>query len=416
MHTVVLSLSQLVNLGLFARAFKYDEVGLWLTLLAIGQWLTLAYFGQASVLLSRVGQLGRGTGRDAEEILTNSLVLVVSVSVCLLVGVSAIHQFIGWGFVLKVSTILAGIETEITCVLALSLSILIAPTGLATFSMHACQRGDIANKILVLSQLLVTAAVSGAVWFDLPLWLVGPLSLSAPLLGGIACWIVGRKKLCVPRIRFRLAKPRAIRGAFVVGAAFLAVDASQLFLTRMPDFLVARLHGVSAVGPFGAVGRLPLLLAMATQGIMMPYFPALREARAVGDVVWVGQIVRRTFIGISALSVFGALAIWTWGASFIAAWTGSTHYADEKLIVAAGFQAMALSAFSWLSTILSARSQEGLLGTSALAAGALFLALALWWGTHFGPVGVAFAQAVGLSVVVLPLMLLARSHTEGLFS
>jgi O-antigen/teichoic acid export membrane protein len=296
---------------------------------------------------------------------------------------------------------------------ALLVSLLAIPAGLGTFSVFAHQRGDLMHMIMSAGSMISLGVAGVAIWLHQPLWLAGAITLSGPLLGGVALWIIGLANDLVPRPQWALVDRNNLNGVMKAGFMFLLIDAATLMLLRTPDLVVAHMHGVDAVGPFASVGRLPLLMIALFQALLLPFWPALGEATHRGDHGWVRQIVIRTLLMVVGLWIVGALSIWFLGPFFIQLWTGSSDFSNRGLIAAACIQSLGLGLFAWLSVLLSALSEQlklvGLMMLSSLA----FLTLAYIWGNQFGPVGVALAQAGALLFCAVPLGSLVLNRKLG---
>src|SRR5213075_2100280 len=92
------------------------------------------------------------------------------------------------------------------------------------------------------------------------LWVLGAGTIASTALGGLALWAIGGGRGLVPRLGWRWVERADVALAWRTGLHFLAIDASALILLRTPEVIVARLHGVAAVGPFASVGRMPALM------------------------------------------------------------------------------------------------------------------------------------------------------------
>lgn len=134
-------------------------------------------------------------------------------------------------------------------VAALVVSLLALPAGLGPFSVFAHQRGDLVHMVMSSGSLISLGSAGVAIWLQQPLWLVGAITLSGPLLGGVALWIMGLGNGLVPRPQWVLVVSNHAGEMTKAGFMFLLIDATTLMLLRTPDLLVAHLHGVDAVDP-----------------------------------------------------------------------------------------------------------------------------------------------------------------------
>lgn len=394
---------QLVGLGMLVRYVGKEQYGLWMTVLAATTWITLANLGQTSVLLTKLGALALTDRPAAQRVFSASAFLVTSFSIMLILFLVLAGSFLPWGQLFNAEGPATDFSVGAIATAALVISLLALPAGLGPFSVFAHQRGDLVHMVMSVGSLVSLGGAGVTVLLHQPLWLVGAITLSGPLLGGVALWFVGLANGLIPRLQWALVDRNTLRGVMNAGFMFLLIDATSLMLLRSPDLIVAHLHGVDAVGPFASVGRLPLLMIALFQALLLPFWPALGEATHRGDHDWVRRIVVRTLLMILGLWSAGAVGIWFLGAFFIHLWTGSGDFSNRELIAAACAQSLGLGLFAWLSVLLSALSLQRMLVVTSGLASLTFLTLAFYLGSRFGPVGVALAQASALLLCAVPL-------------
>lgn len=399
----VYAATQLVGLGLLVRYVGKEQYGLWMTVLAVTTWMTLANLGQTSALLTKLGAVALTDRPAAQRVFSASAFVVTTFSTALILFLVLAGAFLPWGQLLNAEGITTDFAVGAIAVAALVVSLLALPAGLGAFSVFAHQRGDLMHMHMSAGSLVSLVAAGVAIFLHQPLWLVGAITLSGPLLGGVALWILGLANGLVPRPRWLLVDRNTLRSVLKPGFIFLLIDATTLMLLRTPDVIVAHLHGVDAVGPFASVGRLPLLMIALFHAVLLPYWPALGEAAHRGDREWVLRIVKNTLVLVLGVWVVGAVGIWFLGAFFIQLWTGSSDFSSRGLIAAACAQSLGLGLFAWLSILLSALSVQRMLVVTSGLASLVYLTLAFVLGDQYGPVGVALAQAVALLFCAVPL-------------
>lgn len=396
-------MSQLIALGMLVRYVGKEQYGLWMTVLAVTTWMPLANLGQTSVLLTKLGAVALTDRPAAHRIFSVSTLLVTTLSAVLILCLLLAGPFLPWGHFFNAEGVTTNSEVGTVAMAAIVVSLLALPAGLGSFAVFSHQRGDLVHVFMSAGSLLSLGAAGFAIWLSQPLWLVGALTLSGTLLGGVALWVIGLANGLVPHPRLVLVDSKTLRGVMNTGFLFLLVDATTLMLLRTPDVIVAHMHGIGAVGAFASVGRLPLLMMALFLSVLLPYWPALGEANQRGDHYWVRRIVMRTLLMVVGLWGIGAVGIWFVGAFFVELWTGAIDYSNRGLIAAACVQSLGLGLFAWLSVLLSALSQQRLLAVTLGLASLVFLPLAFLLGGWFGPVGVALAQAGALLLCVVPL-------------
>lgn len=399
----VYAASQFVGLGMLVRYVDKEQYGLWMTIMALTTWMTIGSLGQMSALLTKLGAVALTDRQAAQRIFSASTFIVMAVSAALVLFLELADAYLPWGQLLNTSGTMTDSAISAIAVAALVVSVVALPASLGSFSVLAHQRGDFVHMIMSAGTLVSLGAAGAAIFLNQPLWLVGSITLSGPLLGGVASWIFGLASGLVPCPRWELVDRNALRSVLKPGFIFLLIDAATLVLLRTPDVIVAHLHGLEAVGPFASVGRLPLLMIALFQALLLPYWPALGDAAHRGDWEWVLRLVKNTLALVLGVWVVGVAGIWFLGGFFIRVWTGSSDFSSSGLIAAACVQSLGLGLFAWLSVLLSALSMQRALVVTLSLTSLAYLTLAFVFGSQYGPVGVALAQATALLFCAVPL-------------
>lgn len=402
-YQFVYAVAQLVVMGVLARYLGPEQFGLWMTVLALTTWMPLANLGQNSVLLTKMGGIALTDHVASQRVFTASAFLVTAITVVLVIPLLATGPYFPWAEMLNGKDAMTDSEIGILVVAVLLVSLLAIPASLGASSVFASQRGDIVHMVMSMGSLFSLGLVGIGVWLKGPLWLIGSIAVSGPLLGGLTLWAQGLSNGMVPIPKLSALDPNAVRSAMKVGATFLFVDLTTLLLMRTPDVIVAHLQGVAAVGAFASVGRLPLLMMALFQALLLPFWPAIGEAANRGDLDWIRRMTKYTLLLILGIWAAGAAGMWTLGAFFIELWMGSADFANSDLIRAACAQSLGLGLFAWISILLSALSRQRLLVMISGLTALIFLPLAFFCGDRYGPVGVALAQAGALLFCAVPL-------------
>ncbi|WP_157817736.1 lipopolysaccharide biosynthesis protein [Candidatus Thiodictyon syntrophicum] len=397
----VYAATQLVALGMLVRYVGREQYGLWMTILAVTTWVPVANMGQTAVLLTRLGALAHTDRPAACRVFSASALLVACAAAGLLLIIVLFVPLVSWSGLPDGDASLR--LAQATATAALTVSVLALPAMLAGFAIFAHQRGDLVHMIMSAASLVGLAAMAIAMRLQQPLWVVGGLSLAAPLLGGLTLWWLGLATGLMPRPRWALVDGKTLTNLMKTGLLFFLTDAAAILLLRSPDVIVASVDGVDAVGPFASVGRLPLLLVAVFQAVLLPFWPALGEAAQRRDYEWIARTARYTLMLVLGLWAAAAAGIGLLGALFVEVWMGAAGFSTPGLLAAACLQALGLGLFSWLLVLLGALSMQRKLVVVAGVTTLIFLPLAFLSGTWLGPVGVALAQALALLCCAVPL-------------
>jgi O-antigen/teichoic acid export membrane protein len=137
--------------------------------------------------------------------------------------------------------------------------------------------------------------------------------------------------------------------------------------------------------------------------VIVPLWPAVADAQARGDRVWILRAARRSLALVLALWAIGALGISLFGPLFIRLWTGHPELVDHPLLAAALVQSLGQALLAWLTIFLGALSLQRLQIVVMTTAVLVYLVLALVLGARLGPLGVALAQAAASLLIGLPM-------------
>jgi O-antigen/teichoic acid export membrane protein len=410
--------SLLAVLAIVARQVPREVYGLWLTVLTITTWTPLVALGQNAVVLTAVGAVARTDPAAVARAFGASFHVVLTMTVALVLLLLVAMPWAPWPVWLNASSAKAQTAASGVAVAGIAVSLAAVPFVLAGYVLHARQRGDIVHSAMTGGCLASVATVVGAVALGLPMWAIGAFAVSGPLIGGM--WLVTRHVggPLLPWPRWQSIDARSVRPAVVMGTQFVVIDLLTFAVVRTPELIVAQLHGVEQVAAFGSAGRLPMLVLAACQAVMLPYWPALSAAAVRGDRKWIRAILLRSLTLILAMGIAIGLLVATIGPAFIGLWLGDSQLVGHELLIAACAQSVGMSFLAWHLVVMGALSHQraslGVLALTALAYGVTAWLL----GSQWGPVGVAWAQAVALLCVAAPtgLWLLRRRLRASLTS
>jgi O-antigen/teichoic acid export membrane protein len=403
LYQVVCALCQMVALGMLIRVQGAERFGLWTTVAALTALLPLALLGQQSALLTRLSGVALTDPAESARVFSASCLIVSAASLLCLALLAAVAPSLPWGQLLNAGTLTQGLATR-TVLAGLVVATVSLPLTHAATAFLAHQRGDLVHLANIVGALTALIAVALALGLDAPLWAVGSLILAGPSAAGLWLWGRGCATGLVPRPSLGLIDRATLRGQFGAGLQFLVAEATNAILLRTPELIVARLHGVEQVARFAVTGRLCVLMLALYWVVIVPLWPAVADARARGDRVWILRAARRSLALVLAIWAVGALGISLFGPTFIRLWTGAPELVDRSLLSAALIQSLGQALLAWLTIFLGALSLQRLQMIVMTTAVLVYLVLALVLGAHLGPLGVALAQAAASLLVGLPMI------------
>ena len=402
LHQAAYASSQLLATGIISRAVAADQFGLWLTVFALTTWVPLLSIGQYAVLLTTLGSVARRDRAAATRAYGASFAIAASSACVVLAALLFGAPWTPWPAWLNADTpALAAMTTPVVMAM-LGATLLAVPLTLMGFAVFAHQRGDLVHLAMISGSVAGTLALLLAAATHQPLWVLGATAVAGPLLGGL--WIAWRHAggRYLPRLALGQLHRSDVGTALKMGLALAAADLLLFAIVRTPDLVVARLHGLDAVGPFGAVGRVPVLLLAVFQALMLPYWPALADAVHQGDVRRVRRIAVRSLATILGIWAAVSVVLVGWGLPLFRVWLGDGVQVQQPLLVAACGQSLGIGLLAWLMVVLNAQVRTRTLLATLAAAACIYVALAVWLGLRSGPVGVAHGQVIGMLAELLP--------------
>lgn len=208
------------------------------------------------------------------------------------------------------------------------------PLSAVARAQFALQRGYQINLLNAASQLLATlmlVLLSRDREPTLPFYIA---LCGWPVLAGLLNAMMVRATGDVrQRPAFSGIDGQMVRGLIRTGSQFIAFQIGLSVLLLGDNVLVGLLLGHEALAQYAVAARLYGALASISALFLMPYWPALRDAVAAGDLAWAARTFWRSFWASTLIG--GALvACVTIGArTILVLWMGRTFEADQWLVV-----------------------------------------------------------------------------------
>jgi O-antigen/teichoic acid export membrane protein len=311
--------TQLVAIGIAARALRSDELGTYLVMASVVAWLGLAAVGVGPGLTQRIAVAnangdvaGEATAFSSSIALAGLFVVIVSGAV-LIVATAATSG----GTMQSVVT-----DDVRTAALILGLA---TATQVWLSIFEAAQLGHqeqyVANAFYALGLactlvilLLIGSALATVTAF------VGA-TVVPPLLARI-----GNAGLYVARRRYLLTRRismRAARGVLSTSVAFAALSLGSVASQQIGFLWLAHSAGPAATISLGVMFRLNTAAYGVVALVTQPFWPAVADAVARHDSAWARRAYRRaSWLTVTFALAYGAGLV-TVGPLFIDLWTGA---------------------------------------------------------------------------------------------
>jgi len=401
----VYALSQFIILAALLRYIGAERFGMWTTIWSIAAWGLVAHFGIGHALLTSLGKTATTDPHRAGKILTASVVLVGSVSGCLIALACLIAPQLDWPAILNVRDPQAVREAGSIAVLAIVMALAGLPASLGGTALLARQRGRASYIALIAAHMACALTVVAGVAWGWSLTRLTLVVLSPPIVAGIAQWTL----LLSGSAAMRLGRwDRSVAFALVgSGGRFFIMELVGIGLMQTGPFIIAQRLGAIVVTPYAAMFRLVGLVLAVYTVVVLAYWPAFGDAAARGDHAWFARALRWSLTKTLGLWAVAAVGIYVFGDGFIGWWLGPealpTHALKVWMIVFVGLHGL----FLWMTTPLKGL---GLLRGQIISGTAmtlLFIPLAVWLCGRYDAAGVPMAQSAAILLIGLPVNALA---------
>jgi O-antigen/teichoic acid export membrane protein len=291
---------------------------------------------------------------------------------------------------------------------------------IAAYVQRLCdslQQGYLTRFASVFSRIASFLFIIAGIHFKVSLPVLVTFSLMPTIASLFAYGILLKKypwmKFQPKAISFKTIKSVISTGIHGLGAMI----AYSVMLSTIPLIISNRMGAAFVIG-FSVANQLVMLITNAINTISTPFWPAITEAMAKDDKVWVRKATKR-FFSISIVTVIlGSLAFFVFGRSIINMWThNNAAIPSWSLLLSLSIWMILLVINANLCTVLNALTRfkgQAICG-SIIAIVTIFVAYLI--GPAYGVAGISWVYTGGFCIRCL--CLAAELHLErrkGLFA
>lgn len=220
-------------------------------------------------------------------------------------------------------------------------------------------------------------------------------------------------------VRFRMAQRKYAKTLLSSGVVFLVSNVANMLKRGSPTLIVAHVLGTAGVPPFSVPLAMFTIGMSACELLSGSLWPAYGEAAARDDWPWISRAFR---IGsdvalhtAALIAVLGAVA----GDEVMKIWTPRVALPSRALFMVLALWMISQAAQYTVNTLLCGLNRNRPLMFILTAEGALTCIFGVWFGRHWGAVGVAASMfAVGtvstlfVNVVTIPMATEGRLRVQ----
>ena len=396
----------LVNLLLVPMLLRYlgaERYGLWVTITSTVSMFVLLDIGVANTLTNLVAEAyAAGDERLAAEYFSSAFWTVCGVSSVIGLAAWLLWPHVDWAAVFHVSG--PALAPAASRAMAVSVALLLCslPAGLAARLLAGYQELHLANIFAAVGSVgsLLGVVTGLRLGFGLPALVAG---YAAPIVGANVLsllWIVFFHKPWIsplPRLLRRAHVERILRS----GGQFFIIQVAGLVVMNSDNLVLSHFLSPAAVTPYNTTWRLTGYV-LALQGLPIgAMWPALAEAHARHDLLWIRTAYRRMRSVTLAILFAACCVLLLFGKSLIRLWAGAAAVPGTPLLVLMCAWMCLCAVTVYQANLMGAVSRVGRQALSSGIAAAVNLLLSLWWVRSLGQTGVILATVVSYSIFVV---------------
>jgi O-antigen/teichoic acid export membrane protein len=342
---------RLAVIPLSLRLLGAEQYGLWLAVGSLIAWGGMADLGLAPGLVNLVASAcGRRDREAARRYISSALAAYTALAGLLLVVFIAASGWQGLPRLLGVRSPELAAQARVLVALcgglfAATSVIRVIPTTCTAlqegyYGAWSQIAGSLAGLLLLVvlvwrgGSLLEYAVVMGAPTLAAQLWL--------------GAFFFGRRHRDL-RPSLRYCDRASLRALWGVGGWLTLQQAANLAVLYSANLIIANRLGAAAVPEYSVPYALFAVLTSVAWYIVSPYLPAYAEAKASGDVAWIGRRAKQALAGTVGILGLGGAVLVAAGPLGVRLWTGGQVAPARGLL-------MALACFSLLKACSNSNS------------------------------------------------------------
>lgn len=321
--------TQLLAIGIAARALPSQDLGSYLVMASVVAWLGLAAVGVGPGLTQRISVATANGDLAGEATAFSSSVTLAGLFVAVASAAVLIVALVATSGGAAQSTITADVRTA-ALLLGLATA---AQVWLSIFEAaqlgHQEQHFTNAFYALGLACVLVILLVVGSALVTVTAFVAA--TVVPPLIARMA-----NAGLYVARRRYLLTRQVSMReavGILSTSVAFAALSLGSLASQQLGFLWLAYVAGPVAAVSLGVMFRLNTAAYSVVALVTQPFWPAVADAVARRDSDWARRAYRRVLWLTVSFAVAYAVGLLTVGSRFIGLWTGTHVLVPPVLMV-----------------------------------------------------------------------------------
>ena len=411
--------TSLVSVPLTLHYLGGERYGVWLTISATIAMLGFADLGMGNGLLNIISESdGKRDRATAITAVSSAFFMLSGIAITLFVCLALSYRWIPWARVVNVTSPLAASEVGPAIIVLAACFAAELPLGVVEKVQRGYQEGFAGSLWLGLGNLLGLIGVLLVIVLQggLP-WLVLAMAGAPPFAAALnAIVLFGRHRPWLQPSRQHVSYD-AMRKLLHVGFLFFVLQIAVSLAFASDNIVVAQVLGAEMVAQYAVPMRLFSLAPTLLGIILLPLWPAYREAIARGDRAWVQSTLIRSLTMTALLTGGVSLGLIIFGTQLLHFWVGPSVTPSLAFLVGLGvwttLSSVGSAAAMFLNGLGVVRFQ--VICATALAFTAIVLKVVLAHST--GLPGIVWGTIIAYGITtVIPILCIAPKLLGGMYS
>jgi O-antigen/teichoic acid export membrane protein len=381
---------------LLIRHLGQEQYGLWLAVSSMATFTAFADLGLGNGLIN---VLGKAHGLDdrtvAREYVSSGFFILTGVAVILGIVGGLIIPAIDWNRFFHLETEGARAGSTAAVLIFFFLFVINLPVSIVQKIQMAYQENYVNSLWMAAGKLAMLAgAVAGVMTNRSLLYFVTVLTgapLGIWLMNGLV--LFGRHRPWLrPGIRFisRVSAKELLRTGFF----FFVTGISGVLAIQIDTLVIGRFLGAGQVPVYAIPLRLFMICTTLLGFVLMPLWPAYREAIVRGDMLWVRKTFKRTLRLTFVTTVPAAILLVFLTPGLIYLWTGTSLMIPRSLLLALGVHAVMTALTGPMAMLLNGANILGFRALFSLINGIFNLTVSVFLVRRIGVAGPVWGTVI----------------------
>lgn len=391
-------LSIATNLLLVPITIHYinpTRYGIWLTLSSIIGWLSFFDIGFGNGLRNKFAEaIAKGNTELARIYVSTTYAILFIIILFVLILYLFINPLLNWAIILNSPSSMAN-ELSLIALIVFTFFCLQFILQLVTTIIIADQQPAKASFLNFLGSILsliiifiLTKITSGSLLY------LGIAMSAAPviILLGSSFWFYTRNyKDFAPSLKF--IKFTYARDLFYLGFKFFIIQISVILLYQTSNMIIVQLFGPAEVTSYNVAYKYFGIVPMIFNIVLTPFWSAFTDAYTMNDLAWIRKVIKRLQF-FWMLIIFLTLLMLLISEPVYNIWVGDVVTVPFALSAVLALYVLINCWCGIYSYFLNGVGKIKLQLYASLIGGVINVPLAIFFGIHYGLVGVIFPTLI----------------------